>query len=151
MSHSNRRVRGPHAAMRAGVAGVAAAGAVAAVVFGGSAAAGPQPLAASVVLTAVVDGTSNNPTANLVVRGSGAVSASFANADATRGTYQVLFDRNVSACTYSATIAGLGTDVPEPGFIMATGRGGNANGVFVATRNPDQTSGKRRFHLTVTC
>jgi hypothetical protein len=110
----------------------------------------PQTLAASATLSAVVNGTANTTGTGLLVRGAGAVSAAFAG-DGTRGTYEVIFDRNVTGCTYSATVGGLATDVQEPGFITVTGRGGKPNGVFVATRNQDLTSGKRRFHLIVVC
>jgi hypothetical protein len=99
-------------ARRAGVLAAVAIGAAVAATGGAAAfadspaVAAPHALAAaSTTLTAVVDGTSNNTSA-LLVHGSGPLSASLVSGDLTHGTHEVILDRNVSQCTYSATISG---------------------------------------------
>jgi hypothetical protein len=66
------------------------------------------------------------------------------------GSYEVIFDRNVTNCAYVATIGdeGFGT---TPGEISAARRFGNANGVFVQTFNSAGTGSNRAFHLAVHC
>lgn len=82
-----------------------------------------------------------------VVRGSAGVTAGLTSAQ----NYEVLFDRDIRGCAYTATIGGTATDVPAPAFITVAQRGGKANGVFVTARNSDTTRTNRPFHLTVTC
>ncbi|EIV92631.1 hypothetical protein [Frankia sp. QA3] len=82
-----------------------------------------------------------------VVRGSLGVTAGLTSAQ----NVEVLFDRDIRGCAYTATIGGKANDVPPPGFITASQRAGKANGVFVAMRNSDLTKAVLPFHLTVTC
>ncbi|WP_261565117.1 hypothetical protein [Frankia gtarii] len=82
-----------------------------------------------------------------VVRGSLGVTAGLTSAQ----NVEVLFDRDIRGCAYTATIGGKATDVPSPAFITVAQRGGKVNGVFVAIRNSDSTKTTRPFHLTVTC
>ena len=61
------------------------------------------------------------------------------------GSYQVDFDRDVSACAYTATSYFYGTTMEvEP-------RSGDADGVFVAAADYNGTGGDTYFYLTVTC
>lgn len=76
------------------------------------------------------------------------------------GTYEVIFNQNVRACAYAATIgdpnpggaAGGGSDNGE---ISVTGRGGagggNVNGVFVETYLNSTTPSDRPFYVVVFC
>lgn len=82
-----------------------------------------------------------------VVRGSAGVTAGLTSAQ----NVEVLFDRDIRGCAYTATIGGKANDVPPPGFITVAQRAGKANGVFVAILNNDLTKANRSFHLTVTC
>lgn len=61
------------------------------------------------------------------------------------GAYEVLFDRDVSHCNYQATVAN------QPGMVLVSPRAGNANGVYVATRNAAAAVTDIAFHLAVFC
>jgi hypothetical protein len=80
-------------------------------------------------------------------RGSGVTSS----ARLAAGQYEVIFDRNVTACFYNATQADLGILIPPPGFIGVAPRAGNVNGVFVVTTNSAGTNTDRTFMLQVFC
>lgn len=82
-----------------------------------------------------------------VIRASAGVTAGLTAAQ----NVEVLFDRDIRGCAYTATIGGKTTDVPEPGFITVSQRGGKPNGVFVAMRNSNLSKAVLPFHLTVTC
>ncbi len=66
------------------------------------------------------------------------------------GTYEVIFDRNVTSCVYTATVgpSGGGSALGE---VNIASRGGNANGVFVDTNTSAGTAADLPFHLLVTC
>jgi hypothetical protein len=81
--------------------------------------------------------------AGAVVKGSGTVSAN----KLSTGTYQVIFNQNVKACTYQATPA----EEEEFGFVIVEPRGGNEAGVFVETTNTTGTDTDRKFDLAVFC
>jgi hypothetical protein len=77
----------------------------------------------------------------------------------TPGTYTVTFDRDVSACQYSATLAavksGAATDTPDPGSITVAPGSANTQ-VDVKTFAEDATShgltaANQPFHLLVAC
>ncbi|MBB4664080.1 hypothetical protein [Conexibacter arvalis] len=72
------------------------------------------------------------------------------------GRYQVLFDTDVRACAYSATLAitpppADRRDAPVTGEIAASPLAGNVNGVEVATADSAGVAADRAFHLTVSC
>jgi hypothetical protein len=68
------------------------------------------------------------------------------------GGYEVLFDRNVRRCAYTATIGLSGAKGnSSPGEITVVGRNGATNGVFIKTRNSSGASANRGFHLTLNC
>jgi hypothetical protein len=93
-----------------------------------------QPMAANV-----------NSTGTLV-RGSRVASATRTST----GTYQVIFDRNVSQCTYFAGTA-TGNAGVEDGEVTVTNYGANANGVFVRTFNSAGTLTDKGFQVEVIC
>jgi hypothetical protein len=67
------------------------------------------------------------------------------------GQYDVILDRDVTACFYSATIGDEATGGPGTGQIAVASMPGNANGVRVRTRNSDGSPQDRSFHLIVSC
>jgi len=69
------------------------------------------------------------------------------------GTYEVIFDRTVSACAYTATI-GLSTNggsINTPVAVTTATRAGNANGVFVFIHQTNGSTIDEPFHLNVSC
>ena len=68
------------------------------------------------------------------------------------GRYQVIFNRDVRACAYFATIGGpSAADPPEHGQITVSALGSNVNGVDVRTTNREGAETNRPFHLLVLC
>lgn len=61
------------------------------------------------------------------------------------GQYEVVFDRDVRYCFYSATTYSASA------MINAQPRSGNANGVFVRTQTPSAVAEDNPFYLTVIC
>ncbi|MBW3593117.1 MAG: hypothetical protein KY396_05440 [Actinobacteria bacterium] len=94
----------------------------------------------SEVLWAVVnaDGTT--------ARANGAVSSG----RFTAGQYRVVFNRNVTGCTYSATIGNPG-DGFSSGIVGVALLSGTTNGVFIGTQDAAGTFADRSFHLEVSC
>ena len=81
-------------------------------------------------------------------RGSGTTSASRTG----EGQYQVVFNADVKACTYLATLGDIADGSPTAGEIAVSSLAGNANGVLVVTRNSTgATTVDRPFHLIVSC
>jgi hypothetical protein len=83
-----------------------------------------------------------------LARGNGAVSSTGFGG----GAYEVVFNRNVTACSYKATL-GLSTfsgSSPQ-GEIGVVGRAGVPAGVFIATRDDTGNLADRGFHLAVAC
>jgi hypothetical protein len=66
------------------------------------------------------------------------------------GNYEVVFNRDVTTCVYTATLgpSGGGSTFGE---VNVASRAGNANGVFVDTNNSDGISADKPFHLLVNC
>ena len=85
-----------------------------------------------------------NENGTLAVGPSGATSSSIGS-----GIYQVIFPSAVNACVYAATIGDAGADVPAAGLVNVTRRGGNINGIFVQTFNPNGARTNHPFHLMV--
>jgi hypothetical protein len=61
------------------------------------------------------------------------------------GQYEVVFNRDVTACSYQATMS------ISPGEIVAQPRSGVPNGVFVGTYSSAGAASDRAFHLAVLC
>jgi hypothetical protein len=83
-----------------------------------------------------IDGTTSNQ--------SGSTSSAKLTGESA-GAYEVIFSRDVSACNYQATVA------DQPGQILVSPRGGNANGVFVLTGDGAGAPKAVAFHLAVFC
>jgi hypothetical protein len=83
-----------------------------------------------------------------LARSLGAVSAKKVGAT---GTYEVIFNRNVSACAYIGTIGSALATGATTGQISVSPRSGNVNGVFIRTANSAGTNTDLGFHLAVLC
>ena len=68
------------------------------------------------------------------------------------GSYEVIFDRNVTGCAYSVTQAtpGVGDDLAV-GYAAVTSRLNDANGIFVQTFNASGVVTDRSFMVLVAC
>lgn len=120
------------------------------------AASGPQAVVANPVcaLFAVVKADGE------LVRGLGAASSGKTspgptttrpNAPNIPGQYEVTFDRDVSNCTYIATIACGNTSGCTPGVITVVGRESNPKGVFIMTYDIEGVGSDFGFHLIIHC
>jgi hypothetical protein len=83
-----------------------------------------------------------------LVRAAGVLSATKVGT----GRYQVVFNRNVGACGYTATVGDTGNAlVYAPGLVFTAGSATNANGVSVQTMDPAGNAADYPFHLDVEC
>lgn len=99
---------------------------------------------------AIADGVNRHAVISNVgaaVRGRGVASS----AHAAQGQYQVIFDRDVRACVYSATLGDESAAGAGSGQISVTSLAANVNGVRVVTRNSAGDFADRSFHLIVSC
>jgi len=72
--------------------------------------------------------------------------------DGGAGEYGVVFDVNVTNCSYVATLGLTGSEFQAPpGFVTVTGLAGLPDGVYVATFNVTGNQTNESFHLTVLC
>jgi hypothetical protein len=67
------------------------------------------------------------------------------------GQYQVIFDRDVRNCVYTATLGDESAAGPGNGQISVTSAAANVNGVRVVTRDSAGEFANRSFHLIVSC
>jgi hypothetical protein len=68
------------------------------------------------------------------------------------GRYQVIFNRDMRACAYYATVGGpSATPPPGNGLISVSSLGSNVNGVDITTQNQNGVNANRPFHLLVIC
>jgi hypothetical protein len=67
------------------------------------------------------------------------------------GRYNISFDRDITECAYSATIADNGPLTPVPGFIVALPAVDNNKMLIVRTWNAVGEDANRPFHLVVFC
>jgi hypothetical protein len=68
------------------------------------------------------------------------------------GRYQVIFNRDVRACAYFATVGGpTAAAPPDNGQITVSGLGSNVNGVDVRTTGANGNDANKPFHLLVLC
>jgi hypothetical protein len=85
--------------------------------------------------------------AGLLARGRGVSSAT----RTAEGRYQVIFDRDVRACAYMASIGDAGGAAPATGAVETSQLASNVNGVALRTQNSNGTPNDRPFHLIVSC
>lgn len=84
-----------------------------------------------------------------LARGFGVVS-SRAVTEIQAGSYEVIFSQDVTGSAYIATIGDAGNlIIPPPGQVSVVGRFGNANGVFLQTRDSAGSPTNLGFHLAV--
>lgn len=100
--------------------------------------------AAGVDLWAVV----NND--GVLVRGKGGAPGDPAGRTST-GIYHVIFNRDVRACAYTATLGTPGTGNPPSGQLSVASHATNVAAVRVRTENDDGALADRGFHLAVMC
>jgi hypothetical protein len=82
------------------------------------------------------------------VRGRGTTSA----ARTAEGRYQVVFDADVRACGYYATVGGpTAAAPPDNGQITVSSLGSNVNGVDIRTTGANGNDANKPFHLVVLC
>lgn len=89
-----------------------------------------------------------------VVNASGSLARSQGTTSAGRvgaGQYEVIFNQDVTNCTYGATIGSATAELPDSGEILVARRTGNVNGVSVGTRDSSGVASDRPFHLVVVC
>jgi hypothetical protein len=69
------------------------------------------------------------------------------------GTYEVIFNRTVSGCAYTASVGTTtqGGSISTPVAITTATRAGNANGVFIFIHHTNGSTIDEPFHLTVKC
>lgn len=101
-----------------------------------------MPLAEALTHSAVVGPIGQN------VRGRGVTSV--ARTD-NPGRYQVIFNRDVRGCVYSATVGDVGGDGPPGGQVSVGSLAASPNGVAVRTTDSDGDLANRPFHLLVSC
>jgi hypothetical protein len=82
-----------------------------------------------------------------LARGNGVVSV----ANPFSGVYDLVFDRNVSGCTYLVSPGGTGANQTTAYDVAASRLDGNANGVRVQTKDPGGLNTDEPFHLVVDC
>jgi hypothetical protein len=87
-----------------------------------------------------------------LARGHDAVTAGRVNRVARTGAYEVIFDRDVSLCTYTASLGDPGDGAfVFPATIQVARRLGRPKGVFLAVENAAGGVRDAGFHLKVTC
>jgi hypothetical protein len=68
------------------------------------------------------------------------------------GEYEVIFNKSVAACAYTATIGLAGSSgISQPGTTTVVGRNLQPKGVYVTTRDSSGAALDLGFHLIVTC
>ena len=85
------------------------------------------------------------------VRGRGQVATGDPATRNSVGIYQVVFNRDVRACGYVATIGNVSTGGPNRGQISVASLPSSVNGVRVRTANDGGVEIDRPFHLAVIC
>ncbi len=100
-------------------------------------------------------GVADGITHQAVVSETGTLSRGRGTTSVTRsgaGQYQLVFDADVKACAYSATLGDPADGAPPAGEIAVSSLAGNANGVLVVTRDSTGAAmADRAFHLIVSC
>jgi hypothetical protein len=99
-------------------------------------------------------GTAQGTVHQAVVTGAGVLARGRGTSSATRtavGRYQVIFDRDVRGCVYSASVGDAGAAAPAAGLVETAQLASNVAGVSLRTQNSDGAPADRPFHLIVSC
>ena len=95
------------------------------------------------------------PSFTAVVDNAGTLARGYRAVSATRtalGRYQVTFERNVSACSYTASVGLPGSSGTELfGTVSVAPKSGKPKAVFVETFDTSGAPADRGFHLIVAC
>lgn len=84
-----------------------------------------------------------------IARGKGAVAVQF---EGVNTQYRVTFDRDVSQCSYTASLSGRDSGDPEQiGMVNVSAFAGDPNAVLVRTRDHDGVAASRGFTVQVLC
>jgi hypothetical protein len=83
-------------------------------------------------------------------RGSHVVSSGKVDYSGTTGSYEVIFDRDVTNCVYMGTLGGANT-VLSQGQITTFPRNNNVDGVFIFTYDDAGVRADRLFQVAVLC
>jgi len=67
------------------------------------------------------------------------------------GLCAVTFSKDVSGCSFGATLGSVGTNAPTIGMIGVTADSGNPNSIVVQTADKTGTLADASFHLYVSC
>jgi TolA-binding protein len=89
--------------------------------------------------------------AGSVVRNSGPSGSVAVSHTSGTGLYEVLFSKNVSGCSYVATLGDTGTATPPLGFVAVSGDSSNPAGVTVQTSDSSADASDEPFHVYVSC
>ena len=111
---------------------------------------GLVPAAGSAASSAGLDFWAVVNSDGVLVRGRGLVAGDPA-ARTSPGIYQVVFNRDVRGCAYSATIGNVGVGGPNRGEISVASLGASVNGVRVRTADGAGAEIDKGFHLLVSC
>jgi hypothetical protein len=106
------------------------------------------------VVLAAADNTLGVAVMSAVVGGDGAWARGTIGTSSLKtagGTYTVQFPRDVSACTYVATLGDTSTALPPTGSALVSRSGSSSSTVFVETLNTAGSLADAPFHLVVFC
>lgn len=112
-------------------------------------------LCTAVLLLATAAQASNAPSYFAVVDNNGALARGYRALSAKRlntGTYVVNFQRDVTACSYTASVGLSGSAGSElDGTVHVAGRASHPKSIFVRTYDTDDNLADRGFHVIVAC
>ena len=63
----------------------------------------------------------------------------------------MIFNRNVTQCTFVAAIGSAAAGMPSPGQISVASRTGNPNAIFIQPTDPDGSVMSSDFHVFLQC
>lgn len=95
------------------------------------------------------------PSYTAVVNSDGSLARGFHAVSATqlgKGTYQVDFSHDVTACGYTASIGLSGSaGASDPGTVTVVGRSEDPNGLYIQTFNQKGKPANLGFHVIIAC
>ncbi|NEQ12247.1 MAG: hypothetical protein F6K37_42350 [Moorea sp. SIO4E2] len=115
----------------------------------------PRPITPSTErFTLTTTSTKGAKTLFAVVGNNGKLDRGFGAAKAKKvlkGRYEVLFNRDVRKCAYTATLGTTGFGTEPSGEVTVATRSGTTKGVWVATNDSTGKAVDRNFHLAIHC